>query len=745
MYVSLSKLPSPKTQHQIFLNDFSGGVNLRRASTEIANNQSPNMFNVLWENGCLKRRPGQKSIVVPHAEVFNNRMKQIIAMHDRAIDGKVLFAYLDIDDCIAIAYCDVLRKNSDSEIVTISTDDVDTTMTDESKHGMFFEYRDSVYFKGWHCYKRIFRNDEGNLSAESVIPYTPVVMINTNPETGVGDLYQPENRLSEQKEVWYNADSGIRYAEFNCDGETTVFSLPQKKTGEHGSLLSVQSVYIGAALAEIDTDYSVDLQEGTITTVTAPPSGLKVTVEYALLMIEYTLPDSVGYLDEVWVKNLTTGEYDQYKRMNVVIGDGGTPGIGYFSYAPAISTDMGFRSTFYFCDPNGITQCDGKPVTDPNVLNSFVKVKYSKANPDAKRAIDECTVATTYGSGGLESNCIVMAGSSDQPNAFFWNGNDSTGGNPGYFPIDNYNLAGEFYDPIVLFGKQQNKLVVFQTGRIGSATFSLDEVDGRMVISLPYKTINDRFGCDLPQSVQLVENNLVWAHSKHGVLYLKDSTYAYETLVVGISGNVDPGLMSEHFGSCVSSMDDGKRYWLFVGNNAYVWDYSLQGYTSNTEKLSWFVMHNMCESNVNPVNISGKWIRICKDGRLLVLDPLYQKDFEEQMHCLFRTKDFSFGTYAYRKNVEKVIFAFPRVEGITAEVKYDTDMDLRKDLMNVHIPSGEPSDVGAFVKVRAPKCRHVHTFSVEVSSFEDKPFALMSMQILYTFPGTQSIKAGQRM
>ena len=38
--------------------------------------------------------------------------------------------------------------------------------------------------------------------------YIPVVQINTEPETGAGDIYQPENRLSGFKRVQYNGKSG---------------------------------------------------------------------------------------------------------------------------------------------------------------------------------------------------------------------------------------------------------------------------------------------------------------------------------------------------------------------------------------------------------------------------------------------------------------------------------------------------------------------------------------------------------
>ena len=740
MYVNLSKLPSPKTQYQVFLRDFSGGLNVSKASTEIADNQSPNMRNLLWENGVLKRRPGQKPVRFENMDSFAINLDTLIAVHEKAIGNKILFAYCDGEGSCVIACCDLGDSNTDMATVTELSRDYKG-----GRRGSFFEYGEHIYFKGTGCYKKISFAEDGSLTAEDVVPYVPVIQINTNPETGIGDLYQPENRLSAQKEVWYNADPGIRTVEFTCDGEVATFRLPHTAGASHGSLLSVIRVHVGASLLDPTTDFSVNAEEGVVTLNEVPPASLKVTVTYATLMSEYTLPDPLANVDEVWVKNLATGEYEQYTdRSGIYDESQPDPGKRDFVVDDTKSVDNAWKLKIRFCDPEGITRHAGDYINDANVLNSFVKIKYSRVNASAYRAIDECYIVSTYGNGGLESNCIVMAGATAQPNAFFWNGNDSAGGNPGYFPVMNYNLAGEYFDPITAFGKQQNKLVIFQRNRIGSATFSIDEVDGRMVVSLPYRTVNDRIGCDLPKSVQLVENNLVWAHTQHGVMYLKDSTYAYETLVACISGNINNTLLLNITEQSTSSMDDGNRYWLFSGSNAYVWDYSLQGYTANTERLSWFPMSGMVESACNAVLVNGTWYRF-GFGSIVAYRSDYCKDFEDNFFSFFRTKDFHFGTYAYRKNVEKIIFSFPRVEGIQANVNYETDLNFRNDPMNVLVDFGESSDVGAFVKVRAPKCKHIHTFAVEVTSIDDAHFELTSMQIFYTFTGNQIIKAGQRM
>ncbi|MGN1068273.1 MAG: hypothetical protein ACI4RE_05180, partial [Christensenellales bacterium] len=391
---------------------------------------------------------------------------------------------------------------------------------------------------------------------------------------------------------------------------------------------------------------------------------------------------------------------------------------------------------------------------DANGNANKIKVVYSVANEEAKQSIDDCYVACSYGATGIEQNCVVFAGSEKQPNAFFWSGNDANGANPAYFPMEQYNLVGEYDDPVVAFGRQQNKLVIFQQRRISSAEYAFTTIDGRMRVSLNTKTINDRVGCIAPKSVQCIENNLVWL-SENGVMYLKDSTYSYETLVVCISGNVN-SLLKElrprrKRKFPVSSFDDGERYWLFLWDgSAVVWDYGIRGYTADTEKLAWFPL-NGCY---------GIAWAISDDGEVYGLRPYNYGDDDP---FLFRFTDALtdsgkvickrvtlktqvFGTYAYLKNVDKMTVSMPTDQVSSAEITYLTDYGERADLTPIdnrfEVSAGAEGFPSA-VRVRRPKCKHVHQFSVRFSNDTENDMALASIQIFYTYRG--ALKAGRRM
>lgn len=67
-----------------------------------------------------------------------------------------------------------------------------------------------------------------------------------------------------------------------------------------------------------------------------------------------------------------------------------------------------------------------------------VKITYTKENTAAKKARDGLRYAAVYGGGN--SVVLVLAGSEEQPNAYFWNGNHTVM-DAAYFPISQYNLA----------------------------------------------------------------------------------------------------------------------------------------------------------------------------------------------------------------------------------------------------------------------------------------------------------------
>ena len=382
------------------------------------------------------------------------------------------------------------------------------------------------------------------------------------------------------------------------------------------------------------------------------------------------------------------------------------------------------------------------PVTDPPTNNTVV-ITYSKANPDAYNAIMDCPYAVTYG--GTGDLCVVMGGCPAQPNAFFWNGNniamDAT-----YFPISQYQLAGDTDDPVTGFGKQQSFLVVFKQRSVGRAKMSTTTIDGRTVVDMPYAAINDRIGCDLPWSIQLIDNNLVWCNTDQGVHILKDSSYAYENNVECVSTKVNDGLLGlsllkdARASSVVCSVDDSKRYWLCANGHVWVWDYEESTY----QKPSWYYF-----TDVKPVAFASElddlWHLDAK-GRLTIFKRTFS-DYGGPIDKSFRFAVQYFGGYDRLKNVNSIILVLRPDTDCDAVVKYLTDYETREDRAELSHNSWKLSPRNLSRRVlsgagfgavfrRKPMCRRIRHFTVQLeNNVIGQDLGIVSAQIFYNYQG----------
>ena len=63
MRVKLSSMPDPKDISSVAFSSFSGGLNLRDDPTEVRSSQSPDMLNMWYRDGVLRKRGGQKQVI----------------------------------------------------------------------------------------------------------------------------------------------------------------------------------------------------------------------------------------------------------------------------------------------------------------------------------------------------------------------------------------------------------------------------------------------------------------------------------------------------------------------------------------------------------------------------------------------------------------------------------------------------------------------------------------------------------
>lgn len=390
-----------------------------------------------------------------------------------------------------------------------------------------------------------------------------------------------------------------------------------------------------------------------------------------------------------------------------------------------------------------VTFSTAPAVHDPYVANT-VKITFTKANADAYNSVMDCPYAAVYG--GDQNLCVVVGGCPAQPNAYFWCGNHIVM-DPGYFPFEQYNFAGDTEERITGFGKQQAMLVVFKEHSIGRVGFETTEMQsGRVMLSMPYTNINNRVGCDLPWSIQLVENNLTFCNTESGVYYLRDSTSAYENNVVGISRNVNggqrkPGLLDAvRSGGVTCSCNDGDRYWLVANGEAYVWDFSLSKYS----EPSWFYFTNIFAIAFFRQN--ELVFHLNAAGRMTALRTNFL-DYGAAIHKVYQFAAQTLGGYDRLKDVLSVIFVVRSDTNSLINITYLTDYEQRADLTPIRAYSWSlsPRNLAyrflgvvrfATVARRRPGARHVRHFSMRLESNDPATdMSVISAQIFYRYQG----------
>ena len=606
-------LPAAPTERCLSFERLSGGLNLWELDYRLKRSESPEMKNMMWRDGALNCRDGQ--VWLDESERGAAQAMAERPFHERLVfhAGEKLWAR-QLRDGTTELLLDGLPESA----------------------GCFFRYDEELYYKTCGAYVCVsFDAQTEMLTAEPVAAYTPVTLINADPDSGAGDLYQPENRLSAEKTVWFNAKDGV-----------TVYHLPVAEID------AVTGVTVdGAALGE--GDYSVDAAAGTVTFQSAPP------------------------------------------------------------------------------------------VTTP-ATNNTVRISYVKENPEAYASVMDCRCAAVCG--GTGALCVVLAGSTAQPNAYFWNGSHIAM-DPGYFPMPQYQLAGDSSDPITAFGKQQSYLVVLKEHSIGRTAVSETKIDGRATLDMPFVPINSELGCDRPGTLCLVENNLVWAHSRHGVLRLRDTSAAYENNVVCISRKVNgggavKGLLEDLKEGPACACDDGHRYLLAAGGHAWVWDYEL----SEPGDPAWFYW---TEIGARAFAVDGE--RAChldEKGRLSAFERVYA-DYGRAIEKVYRFATEHFGGYDRLKNVNSVVLVMRSDTNATASLSYLTDHERREDRSELRAWSWmlSPRNLAfrslrgrgfASVFRRACRCRGVRHFAMRLHNDRvGQDLSVVAAQVFYNYQGRQ--------
>jgi len=755
--LSTRNYPAP-IEHVVDITRLDGGLNTWEQNYKLPLNQSPDMENMWWNDGALMSRTGQSYVHYPVTTTgvttvqYQGAPSRVIVtnyMFDRKLhgDGDYVFTFDASPSVYSWTYDGAPVKLEDYGILIYAGSPVDgdtVTVTSEADtYGTIFTCYEQEWEPGYLClhagsnlYKVNNRTGEFTAIADGALSlraghffvqdsylyyfngpdylriseawavtrvegYVPVTVVNRYPNGTGGDQYQPENRIAAGKRVWFTAHKEASETDY-----PTEYVLPYQN-------LDAEAVTIEGTVYENNTVVQKTYQE-----------------------VQLYDPNKAGTVGIVYLDDLTSPMAACVWQNN--------------SY---VTTTVPESSTVFTVNrETGVITFNTAPTNTDAEMVSNIKVKLAVSNPEALASIANCQAWTVFSVEGLQT--VICGGCPEQPNAFFWSGgNDIDGSDPSYFPMDYYNIAGSADTAITAFGKQQNLLVIFKERSVGKSSLSVETISGRNYVSLSYISINEAIGCDLPKSVQLVINNLVFANTYGGVFMLLDTSAAGENALARLSRNVNgsdttPRLLYDLQvvdRNTVTSYDDDKRYWLTANGHAYVWDYRIKFYSAaypNEEKLSWFYF-----TNINPL----AWMYttdtpyfVMANGSVAKFGIAYA-DFGLGFPRKYTYSTQNFGTYERLKNVTKVIFALTSDTNTAVHVTYNTDYEERRDRTDLMVSSWSlvPRNLAfrdlnvtkyAGTCVRKPRCYHVRHFAITLSIDEAyKNMSLVGAQIYYNF------------
>jgi hypothetical protein len=305
--------------------------------------------------------------------------------------------------------------------------------------------------------------------------------------------------------------------------------------------------------------------------------------------------------------------------------------------------------------------------------NNVIITAYKTITGYANRILN-CTIAETFG--GDNDTRVFLTGNPNFKNRIFRSGlNDVT-----YWSDLTYQMVGTDYEAIYGLAKQFDRLITLKEKSLYYSTY----LNSGGVVTFPTAPLNSAVGCNITGSIQIVDNNIVFGNTETGLYILVSTVVKDERVVRPISGNINgnvlrPGLLSllKTDLQNASSLDDGGKYWLCVGNSAYVWDYKLSPFVNtgniaqDEERLSWFPYTNInaeCWINYDQQTFYGDRT----NGNLVTFISDYN-DFGQPIDGVWRSKLFNFNLPDFLKTITEVWFTTRAASYSSITIKYIND------------------------------------------------------------------------
>lgn len=415
-----------------------------------------------------------------------------------------------------------------------------------------------------------------------------------------------DNQSNKILNVWWkDGDLSKRWGQsyVNTDIGTVIYNSYKYK------FMGKEIFHSGTKLYSLDTTTGIATQ---IATGLSATKGVffkfnsKLYYKQVGKYIQYdgaTVSDVVPYIPTVIINRTPTGGGNTNEGYNR-LGKGFRNSFNGTGSATAFQlTDTSLDATAVTATVGGVAKTEGVDFTvnrttgivtftvaPASGTNNVIITAYKTIQADIDSILNCMTIIPF---GGQNDNRVFFG--ANGTGYYYWTGISSVGVDATYFPWNNYNIVGLTDEPINGFGKHYDTLVIFKTRELFGVQYSFNGTVG-VFNSFP---INDQYGCDCPDTIQTINNNLVYLNSTYGVCVLVGTAVGSQRNAFPISRNINPRLLKESNLTTATSVDFNGKYWLCVNDKVYLWDYFISPYADtgnpdeSAKRLSWWYFDNI--------------------------------------------------------------------------------------------------------------------------------------------------------
>ena len=205
-----------------------------------------------------------------------------------------------------------------------------------------------------------------------------------------------------------------------------------------------------------------------------------------------------------------------------------------------------------------------------------------------------CDRAVAYGGNTANGTRLFFSGDGKNKGKYYI----SSLKNPLNVDADSYEIIGDGCENITGFMKMYGSLMVFTEKSVFRMSYDYDGEKGAI---FSVKELNSGIGCDIPDSIELIDNRVVFANSDKGVFIIDSGNELGEHNIKPISGNIlkgrGKGFLDNTKEERLSAfgVDFGRKYMLCVADRIYIWDYDKSAfsdagsYSKAQNRLIWYM------------------------------------------------------------------------------------------------------------------------------------------------------------